>query len=92
MANITHGMNVEQVIAIAGKLKSESGAIGTVISHVDSLLGQSAGVWVGPDQKQFDGLWKTHRPNLVALQNALMELSTKAQKNASAQATESSHL
>lgn len=92
MANITHGMNVDAVIQISGKLNGESNAIQQIIKHVDQLLAQSQQAWVGPDSRQFDALWRQHRPQLVALQNALMELSNKAKSNAQKQQNESSHL
>lgn len=92
MANITHGMNVDAVLGISGKLQGESAAIQQVVKQVDALLAQALNVWVGPDSRQFDQLWRQHRPQLVALQNALQDLSSKAKGNAQKQQSESSHL
>ena len=92
MANITHGMNVDAVIQISGKLHNESVAIQQVVRHVDALLAQALTVWVGQDSRQFDQLWRQHRQQLVALEGALQDLSVKAKANAEKQSTESSHL
>ena len=89
---VTHGMNVEEVKRISGRLTQQASEVQDVISKVDALLAQALGAWVGPDSKKFDALWKSHRPRLQGLKNDLDDLARKAMANANTQSTISNQL
>ncbi|MDO4717599.1 MAG: WXG100 family type VII secretion target [Propionibacteriaceae bacterium] len=88
---ITHGMNVEQVRQIAGKLDREAQQIEAIIQHVNNHIQEALEAWKGPDSRQFSQLWEgQHRPQLRKLKNDLEDLARKARSNATAQTSTSS--
>jgi len=83
---LTHGMNVEAVRGIAGKLDNQAAAIHQTVSQVDSAVNQSQQDWFGKDAKQFADAWQHHyRKSLCDLENSLRELARSARQNADQQ-------
>lgn len=80
------GMDPRTVRAVAGGLNAQSGAVGSIISHLDHALSRSGGHWYGDDADQFVHLWtSTFRPQLQSLARELDHMSRAATANADEQ-------
>ena len=83
------GMDVAAVQGISKQLANQATAIQTVISTVDSIVGNAGSVWHGPDVTKFVSDWHSHKSALTNAQTAIHNLSLKAMQNANAQNTTS---
>jgi uncharacterized protein YukE len=79
------GMDVAAVQGISKQLANQATAIGTVISTVDSIVGNAGSVWQGPDVSKFVADWHSHKSALTSAQTAITHLSQKAMQNANTQ-------
>lgn len=86
MANVTHGMNVENVRGIAKQLDGQANAVEHVLSAVDKLIHQATTDWLGRDSQQFQQLWTgQYKGQLQKLKGDLTDLAVKARNSAAGQ-------
>jgi hypothetical protein len=87
-ANITHGMNVEQVRQLATQLNQKASGIDQILSEVNAMLQNTA--WIGPDADSFKNKWQAEGVRqLTAAKDILTQASQAASRNASEQDTTS---
>lgn len=86
MANLTHGMNVDQVENLGRQLQGKGDEIDALMNAINGLIDQLQADWKGQDATEFKGWWdQTHRPGLIALRDAIKGLGQSALNNASEQ-------
>ncbi len=84
MANITHGMNPDEVDRLGGDLQRIASDIAAKIKEIESKIGSTS--WVGPDARKFkDEWWPGHRSSLKKIQSDLHGFGQSAKNNASEQ-------
>jgi hypothetical protein len=87
-ANITHGMNVEQVRQLSQQLNQKASNIDQILSEVNSALQNTS--WIGPDADSFKSKWQSEGVRqLTAAKQILTDASQAAARNASEQDTTS---
>lgn len=90
MANVTHGMNPEEVEKLGADLQTIAGDIGAMIKRLEKQIGSTT--WVGDDARRFKTeWWPGHRSKLSAIQNDLQGFGRSAKNNASEQRRVSGH-
>lgn len=88
-ANITHGMNPEQVRQLANQLNQKATTIDSILSEVNGVLQNTA--WVGPDAESFKSRWQAEGVRqLTAAKQILTDAAGAATRNASEQDSTSS--
>lgn len=89
MANVTHGMNPEDVRGLGQQLQTLSGQIGDMINQLNSRIASTS--WVGNDANMFkEQWWPEHRNLLSKVQTDLHGFGQSAINNASEQEQASS--
>ncbi len=84
MANVTHGMDPQQVRNLAQQMSNRASEIRTMMSQLTSAL-QGAG-WVGPDREKFVGDWESqHCTALNRVADGLDDAAQRATMNAQQQ-------
>jgi WXG100 family type VII secretion target len=92
MANLTHGMNVDQVENMGRQLQSKGNEIDVLTNAINGLIDQLQTEWKGQDATEFKGWWDSqHRPALQKLREAINGLGQAALNNATAQRQVSGH-
>ena len=92
MANLTHGMNVDQVENLGRQLQGKGDEIDALMNAINGLIDQLQTEWKGQDATEFKGWWDSqHRPALQALRDAIKGLGQSALNNASEQRQVSGH-
>jgi WXG100 family type VII secretion target len=92
MANLTHGMNVDQVENLGRQLKGKANEIDGLTNAINGLVDQLQTTWKGHDASEFKGWWDSqHRPALQRLREAIDGLGQSALHNASEQRQVSGH-
>ena len=90
MANISHGMDVEEVKRLGGQLKHEADQIRDIITRLNGAIDRTA--WVGPDAVRFKNeWWPGHRDHLVNIGRDLDGFGQSALNNAREQEDVSGH-
>lgn len=80
MANISHGMNVQEVQQLVQKLHQCSGQIEDIVNMLNAKVEGTS--WVGPDASAFKGQWwPQHRQVLMQIKGDLFDFGTLANKN-----------
>lgn len=83
-ANISHGMNVEQVKSLASQMQAKAADIQSIMNQLDSALASTG--WVGPDATAFEGQWNSdYKIRLNTVIQGLNDAATAANNNASQQ-------
>lgn len=83
-ANITHGMNVEQVKNLAKKLDEKANQIQQIITETRNILNSVA--WEGPDAKRFKSEWESKGVRqLQEAKEILTQTAQAANRNADQQ-------
>lgn len=84
MANITHGMNPDEVDRLGNDLQSIAGNVGSMIKQIEQKIASTT--WVGPDANTFKNQWwPGHRSSLSKIQSELHGFGQSAKNNASEQ-------
>ena len=84
MANLTHGMNVEEVKGLGRDLQAKKGDIENLVAQIEAKV-NGAG-WEGPDANRFKNeWWPEHRNQLRQIAEQIHGFGTLALNNASAQ-------
>ena len=92
MANLTHGMNVDQVENLARQLKGKASEVDALANGINALIDQLQASWKGQDATEFKGWWDSqHRPALQHLRDAIDGLGQSALNNANEQRQVSGH-
>jgi uncharacterized protein YukE len=83
MANFT-GMDIQQVRNLSTQMNTKAGEIRTIMQTLTTALDNTP--WVGPDQVQFVGDWKSqHCSQLNSVITALEDAGRRAATNADQQ-------
>lgn len=81
---ITHGMNIDEVRAMAEQMRAKAEEVRGTVAHLSGLIADAP--WQGPDAEQFKGEWEgTHAVNLNNAANALLEAGERGQMHAEQQ-------
>lgn len=92
MANLTHGMNVDQVENLGRQMKGKANEIDALANAINGLIDQLQAAWKGQDATEFKGWWDSqHRPALLKLREAIDGLGQAALHNANDQRQVSGH-
>lgn len=84
MANITHGMNPDEVDRLGRELQRIAGEIDQMLNTLNTRVGQTT--WVGPDADTFKNQWwPGHRSKLHQIREDLRGFGQSAINNASEQ-------
>lgn len=84
MANISHGMNVQEVKDLGGRLKSISQQINDMVNMLNGKVNNTS--WVGPDATKFkNDWWPQHRQHLQKMVTDLDGFGQSALNNAKEQ-------
>ena len=90
MANISHGMNVEEVRRLGQTLQKMSNDINALAQQLNTAVNNTS--WVGPDATTFkNNWWPGHRAHLQQLSSDLHGFGQSAINNASEQENVSGH-
>ena len=82
--NITTGMNIGEVQALAGEMTRGASEIQRVLQQISAKLDSTG--WVGPDQQRFEAEWRGQRTaQLNQVIQALEDAGRIATQNANEQ-------
>jgi len=82
--SVTHGMNIEEVRRLGGRLQEMSSSIDVIRGDLDRLVARTT--WVGPTAEQFiHHWWPTNRARLVQLSDQVHGLGQAAFNSADEQ-------
>jgi WXG100 family type VII secretion target len=78
------GGKTDQMRQLAGRFRTDSGQIQTLIRSLDSDTTNSQPIWQGPAADRFRGDWSSFKPTMDKLVHALDEAAQAIDKNAQA--------
>jgi uncharacterized protein YukE len=90
MGNLTHGMSIADIEALARAFSTESQALSTIASTIDGKCTTSG--WRGSDADDFQNSWGTHKRGISLLCSVLEQSSATLIKQAAAQRQASGEL
>ena len=86
MANLSHGMNVNDVEDLGHKLQNNySAQITQCMTQIEQLVNNTNNTWVGKDANDFRSWWPAKRSALKAIAADLHGFGQSALNNASEQ-------
>lgn len=86
------GMDADVVEGLGRQLKQQAQEIGSIISQINSIVGQMEQAWWGQDAQTFaNDWWPQHRTELTGAQHNIDGLGSSALNNATEQRNVSGH-
>lgn len=86
MAQLTHGMDIQQVRSSMSKIESLAGQIDSLRDQLNTAITNLLNIWSGPDANQYvNTTWPPYKSNMTQLTESLRQLATTGRTQATQQ-------